>query len=330
MEQIKKDLTQIGEKGFSKNDLTKVLDQFKNDPHVLYFEVNNNKVRFKRFSRAFQNTGDERCFYERLLPISKALKCLASHKMLPDLCFVLTLQDSLSFDTAGPIMTFAKNKNAKNTIAFPDFEAVRGYHLLNREIKAASSKYPFDQKIEKVFWRGTSTGGHYTEQNWNTFPRAIAALTSNSHPDLVDAKLTNLVQIQDPSVYKHMRKNRLKGSHATKDEHIQYKYLLDVDGNSCTYSRLYWILLSNSTCLKQITSDEQWYYAGLKPGYHYIPLKEDLSDLIEKVTWAKSHPKECEQIAKNATVFAETQLGYFDILKYIYLLLNEYAKLQKN
>ena len=329
MEQIKKDLSCIKEKGFSKNDLTAVLEQFKNDPHVLFFEIVNNKVRCKRFCKTFQNASDERFFYERYAPISKALRCLASHKMLPDLCFILTLQDSISFDTAAPIMTFAKNKNAKNVIAFPDFEAVRGYHLLNREINTASSKYPFDHKIEKAFWRGASTGGVYTEANWNTFPRAIASLASRSHPDLVDAKLSDFVQIQDAIVYKHMRKKRLKGAHASKDEHIQHKYLLDIDGNSCAYSRLYWILLSNSTCLKQVTSDEQWYYAGLKPGVHYIPLKEDLSDLIDKITWAKSHPAECEQIAKNATGFAENNLGYFDVLKYIYLLLNEYAKLQK-
>ena len=40
------------------------------------------------------------------------------------------------------------------------------------------------------------------------------------------------------------------------------------------------------------------------PWKHFIPVKEDLSDLSSKLDWAYSHEDECIKIAKNAQKFA--------------------------
>lgn len=47
-----------------------------------------------------------------------------------------------------------------------------------------------------------------------------------------------------------------------------------------------------------------------------MPVKSDLLDLVEKITWAKEHDKEVLQIAKSARQFARDNLLPRDVLCY--------------
>jgi hypothetical protein len=53
-----------------------------------------------------------------------------------------------------------------------------------------------------------------------------------------------------------------------------------------------------------------WYSHLLVPYVHYIPIKKDLSDLIEKITWCRNHDDLCEKMAMNSYNFA------IDLLKF--------------
>ena len=37
-----------------------------------------------------------------------------------------------------------------------------------------------------------------------------------------------------------------------------------------------------------------------EPNVHYVCIRDDFSDLLEKVEWCETHPQECERIGKNA------------------------------
>lgn len=63
-----------------------------------------------------------------------------------------------------------------------------------------------------------------------------------------------------------------------------------VDGTVAAY-RLPALLSGDSVVFKQ---DSKWYehfYAELQPWVHYIPVKEDLSDVMEQLHWARNHDK---------------------------------------
>jgi hypothetical protein len=47
---------------------------------------------------------------------------------------------------------------------------------------------------------------------------------------------------------------------------------------------------------------------NLKEWEHYIPVKEDLSDFLEKVSWCLKNYDEASVIAQNAFYFAEKYL----------------------
>ena len=61
----------------------------------------------------------------------------------------------------------------------------------------------------------------------------------------------------------------------------------------------------------------EWWYEYMKPDEHYIPVKKDLSDLIEKLEWAKENDEKARQIAENGSreaakhLFAETVFCYY-------------------
>ena len=106
------------------------------------------------------------------------------------------------------------------------------------------------------------------------------------------------------------------------------KYLPVLDGHMCTYPGFQWRLLSGSVCLKQESDQTQWFYYALKPFVHYIPIKNDMSDLLEKVAWARAHDAEARAIGEAGKAFALENLMQEDVYYYLHLALTKYAKLQ--
>ncbi len=62
---------------------------------------------------------------------------------------------------------------------------------------------------------------------------------------------------------------------------------------------------------------------------HYIPLQDDLSDIFEKIEWARTHDMEAQDIAEQGHVFASKNLTIEPLLLYCYKVLAKYASLQQ-
>lgn len=60
--------------------------------------------------------------------------------------------------------------------------------------------------------------------------------------------------------------------------------------------------------LKQDSPYYEHFYHSLEPWVHYVPVKRDLSDLVERIKWAKDHDEDALKIAKNAREFANDNL----------------------
>lgn len=58
------------------------------------------------------------------------------------------------------------------------------------------------------------------------------------------------------------------------------------------------------------------FYEHLTPWKHYIPIKKDLGDLIEKIEWAKSHDEEARTIGGNGRKYAQDNLMPLDVICY--------------
>ncbi len=257
------------------------------------------------------------------------IKKLSEHVKLPDVDFVVSLEDGFEGNPhLGPCFVFAKREDIDSLILVPDIKALAGYGKLREMIPEANQKLSWDKKVAKTFWRGSTTGGHSTLATWDQLARAKLVLLSLDHPEEIDARFTNVAQC-DPEIPHLMKEKGMVSGSVSRPDHLKYKYLVDVDGNSCSYERYFWLLLSNSLVIKQVTPNIQWYYGGLEPYKHYLPVKADLSDLMEKIEWAREHDEEARLMAERATEFVRDNLSPEDTLLYLYLLLKEYASLQK-
>ena len=108
---------------------------------------------------------------------------------------------------------------------------------------------------------------------------------------------------------------------------MQYKYQLSLDGTVAAY-RLPYLLGGGSLVFKQESKYYEHFYNLLQPYNHYIPIKADLSDLTEKIQWARKHDDEAKTIAKNGQTFANNYLLPVNIYCYHVHLIKELSQRQ--
>ncbi len=271
-----------------------------------------------------------RTFYEqpyRIKALKRAITKILSITALPDIDLLVFFGDGIHETPPLPTLCFSKDKNCKNAILIPDPESLAG--LVDFHQAVHSYDIAFDKKSPLAFWRGATTGGNYTLNNWKNFTRSKAVLFSLKNPDLLDAKFTTAIGNHSKDLRVLLKKLGAFSKFTDLKDQLKYKYLLDLDGNCCAYSRFNWILLSNSVCLKHQSNYEQWYYDALTPFKHYIPFASDFSDFSNILELAKKNPTTCKTISKEATLFAKQNLTLYPCLTYLYRVLSKYSG-QKN
>jgi hypothetical protein len=193
-----------------------------------------------------------------------------------------------------------------------------------------------DKKPTAVF-RGTSTGcGVTIDTNMRL---KLAYLSVITPPDkdgpLLDAgiskwqlrprKIKGEKYLQTINVPDITKKGVKLVSFLSPFEQSKYKYIIHIDGNVSAF-RLS-SEMSMGCCILLVNSKYRlWFRKMLVPMVHYVPVKADLSDLIEKIKWCKSNDKECEKIAKNAKNFYLKYLQKDGIFDYLQKLLIELKK----
>lgn len=153
--------------------------------------------------------------------------------------------------------------------------------------------HPGNTVTNKIFWIGA-----------NTHPsRAKLKMLAEQHPDMFDVTIMEWNR-KDPTNLKSTTR------YVSLKDHAQYKYLIDCPGGGYS-ARLKWLLASGRPVF---VVDREWvepWHHLLKPMVHYIPVKEDLSDLVAKYEMIEKDPALYESISKNAKQFAKDYL-YLD------------------
>lgn len=79
-------------------------------------------------------------------------------------------------------------------------------------------------------------------------------------------------------------------------DQLQYKFICCIEGNDVA-TNLKWVMSSNSLAVMPRPKYESWFMEGsLIPDYHYVEIKPDYSDLIERMEYYIEHPHEAEAI----------------------------------
>ena len=260
------------------------------------------------------------------------LKEMAERLGLPDLVFLVSLWDSYENplfleNTHCPVFTICKRKGDRYGVLYPEFRFFSYRRRLFNDISWASDQSPWEQKEEKAFWRGMTSGGYYPELAWDLMPRARVVMFSQEQPALLDAAFTLAYDLED-KVKEHIEFYGLFQPWHYPVDFVKYKYLVSVDGNAVA-SNFWWQLLSNCMVLKSDSEKVEWFYKGLESGVHYLSYALDCSDFGEKVTWARLQDGEAQKIADQASAFAREHLSNEALVAYFYRVLLAYAELQR-
>lgn len=86
----------------------------------------------------------------------------------------------------------------------------------------------------------------------------------------------------------------------TLAEHLNFKFIMCLEGNDVA-SNLKWVMSSNSLAVMTLPKYETWFMEGtLIPNYHYVLIKDDYSDLEERLNYYIEHTDEALKIIENA------------------------------
>lgn len=107
--------------------------------------------------------------------------------------------------------------------------------------------------------------------------------------------LCNLGHVGNKNVHPEWNKGMLPIG-----RHLKYKFILCLEGNDVA-SNLKWVMSSNSIAVMPKPRYETWFMEGkLKANFHYIEIKDDYSDLEEKLQYYIEHTHEALEIINNA------------------------------
>ena len=112
--------------------------------------------------------------------------------------------------------------------------------------------------------------------------------------------LCDLGQINKNTPHDHWYKKKM-----SIEAHLKYKFVLCLEGIDVS-TNLKWVMSSNSVAVMPKPTMETWFMEGtLVPNFHYIEIKEDYSDLEERLNYYINHPHKCLEIIKNANAYVD-------------------------
>lgn len=190
------------------------------------------------------------------------------------------------------------------------------YHLHIAVAGFTIDNIPFTLKKDVVIFRGALSG----ELEHKSIGRTMKASRLRVVYDWInrtnnDCKWCDLGITTLPAQWTHKKEYTLecdttckacmKPIIPLKDMLSLYKYVLCLEGADIS-SGFGAVLASNAIPFHPYPFVyEVWYFNGLQPFEHFIPLKYDCSDLYEMYQWCQSNPTKCEEISQNGKLHME-------------------------
>jgi hypothetical protein len=125
-----------------------------------------------------------------------------------------------------------------------------------------------------------------------------------ANPELLDIADVTWIPAPDSA-----RLGTAAGNYLTIEQQIaRWAVLLDIEGRGYS-ARLKLLLHSGRPVLIQERPWKEYFWSELVAWEHYIPVRRDLADLVERARWAREHPREAAAVGRAGQVFARARLS---------------------
>ncbi|KAL4793577.1 hypothetical protein BDV19DRAFT_366244 [Aspergillus venezuelensis] len=169
--------------------------------------------------------------------------------------------------------------------------------------------YSWEEKIDKLYWRGSTTGGFSKGGGWRRHHRQLMvgninalnsakilarsdteqwapkAVDRSSYQNLFDVQFTMIGQCDRNDCAAQTEFFKVTDAVEQQDAWA-YKYLIDIDGNA--FSGRYHAFLESNSLVCKVALFREWHDERLKPWVHYIPLSLKGDEFVETMRFFTS------------------------------------------
>ena len=163
-----------------------------------------------------------------------------------------------------------------------------------------------------IVWRGSTTGmvdgavaPGFGADTLHGLPRYRVCRILQQLGPAADVGFVAIVQCSDEQrqiILPRLAAEGLMVPYIYPQDMVNFKFLVDIDGNANAWNFIQ--RLRMGCCILKVDSPWiQWFNHRIVPWVHYVPVKADLSDLLERAEWCLTHDRKAAQIAENARRF---------------------------
>ena len=240
---------------------------------------------------------------------------------------ILDVEDECRDVHEAPVMSFQRRIGSPNLL-LPDIDCL-GTSFYTGSFWALPDRTPFKDKLNHAIFVGSTTGTPSISERHvreGLLPRLRAARFFRDNPH-VTFLLPGIVQCENQAVEALLREEGFGTSQVSWDAQLRNKFLISMDGNGATLSRVHVALASNSALIKYASPHEAFYFQRLVDGEHYISVEKD-ADILDVMV---GDPMRFAPVAQAGRRFAETYLTRATVEVYAARLLTNYASIvQRN
>ena len=199
-------------------------------------------------------------------------------------------------------LVFSKNAGHRHTIALPDPYQMCSYSGILQTIDTV----PFNTKKDAVFFAGTTTGSRNPLANARL---QACAWALDKRPDFqfFITQVAQMAAVDVDAAVPRFATDILR-PWVPISEHFNYKYLFNIKGNTCCWSRLPMVMASNSLLLNLAHADITWYYPAMRAGQHFVDVPS-IGHVEECVARIRRNQHDVQRIVHNAKDFVRDFCG---------------------
>lgn len=239
---------------------------------------------------------------------------------------------SHKYDQYAPIFSFSRATRNSDILMPTVDDWIRIASSEKRFFRRSSNDYwpppkriDWNDKKSIAIWRGSSTGSGTTAETNQRIKLAQISkrLMLIGSSVKIDAGITSWKR----------RPRKLEGCKGLRtldtkntglyivnkipfSKHAEYKYVIHVGGHAAAYRLASEFGLGSVVVLVK-GEYELWFQKFLVPDVHFVQIKPDLSNLVEKIQWLQSNDDKARQIASAGLEFFEKYLSKEGILDYM-------------
>lgn len=262
--------------------------------------------------------------YPRALALRDFLaRVVSEHRIDCDVLLGVRMEDRGPEERSVPIFCFHKLRYETN-ILLPDLDFL--FLDFYRDL-GFRDPIPFVGKRPEAFFVGATTGGIVTMDRVEegSHERIRAARFFADKPGIT-FEISSVVQCDSPETQSRVETLvPMAAARRSWHEQMACRYIISMDGNGVSWSRTAVGLSSNSTLVKYASPYLLYYFHGLEPWVHYIPVRQD-RQLLDLVADAERTAERDARIAEAGKAFFAEHLTRDAVTAYSAALLRQYCE----